>query len=52
LRRLPADPFNPGSWGLRSYDSPPADPKPGKDVFDVYSMSDRTGLNGVAYRQW
>lgn len=59
LRRLPADPFYKGasrdpadSWALRSYDSPPDAPAAGDDVFDVYSTSDATGLNGVAYNQW
>jgi general secretion pathway protein G len=56
LRRIPRDPFQPEgaepAWGLRSYESPPQDPKPGKDVFDVYSLTERSGLNGVAYRQW
>lgn len=59
LRRVPRDPFYPDAgarpeqtWGLRSYDSPFDDPKPGKDVFDVRSLSERKGLNGVAHKEW
>ena len=51
LRRLPQDPFS-ESWGIRSYASPPEDPKEGEDVFDVFSRSERVGINGKQYRQW
>lgn len=53
LRRVPRDPMNPhGNWGTRSYASEPDDPREGADVYDVFSLSDRNGINGIAYREW
>ncbi len=59
LRRIPRDPLNADpavlaerTWALRSFESPPSDPKPGKDIFDVYSLSTRVGLAGVPYKDW
>ena len=60
LRHIPQDPMmkNPSAgsfnqaWGLRSYDSSPEQPRYTQDVYDVYSLSTQTGINGVAYAQW
>ena len=58
LRRIPVDPMHtPGRnddqlWGLRGYDSAADNPRPGEDVFDVYSRASGKGLNGIAYSQW
>jgi general secretion pathway protein G len=52
LRRIPADPMTGEQWGLRANASPPDAPQKGDDVYDIYSQSDGTGLNGVRYREW
>jgi general secretion pathway protein G len=59
LRRLPRDPFvqdaempSEQTWGKRSYESSPDAPQEGNDVFDVYTLSSGTGLNGIPYREW
>lgn len=59
LRRLPRDPMATDTslaaaetWAPRSYESPPDMPYPGDDVFDVYSRSERIGINGIPYREW
>jgi general secretion pathway protein G len=59
LRRIPRDPFHPDhgkaaaeTWQLRSFASEPGKPRPGDDVFDVYSVSKDVGMNGIPYSEW
>ena len=54
LRRLPRDPITGTTeWGTRSSrDGPDALFSDGINIFDVYSKSEKIGLNGVPYREW
>ena len=54
LRRIPLDPMtNSTDWGMRSYqDKPDAATWGRQNVFDVYSKSEATGLNGTRYKDW
>ncbi len=59
MRRLPRDPMflDPEvpaaeTWGKRSYASSPDNPEEGDDIYDVYSLSEQVGLNGIPYNQW
>lgn len=54
LRRIPFDPMT-GSrdWGLRSYqDDPDSQRWSGDNVYDVYTKSTATALDGTSYREW
>lgn len=54
LRRIPVDPMTGNTeWGLRSMqDDPTSDSFGGQSVFDVYSKSQGTGLDGTKYKDW
>jgi len=54
LRRIPVDPMtNDTEWGVRSYqDKPDSTSWGGQNVFDVYSKSGGTALDGTKYRDW
>ena len=54
LRLIPIDPITAGTdWGLRSYQDAPASTSWGRqNVFDVYTKSGGTALNGTKYRDW
>src|SRR5258707_13666610 len=54
LRRIPVDPMKGTTdWGLRSMqDDHTSDSWGGQNIFDVYTKSDGTGLNGIKYKDW
>lgn len=54
LRKIPVDPMTGGTdWGLRSVqDDADADSWGGQDVFDVYTKSTGTALDGTKYSDW
>ncbi|MEE2636107.1 MAG: type II secretion system protein [Acidobacteriota bacterium] len=54
LRRIPFDPMTQSNeWGLRSYqDDPDSTSWGGDNVYDVYSTSGATALDGTTYNEW
>lgn len=54
LRRIPIDPMTgKDEWGMRSMqDDPTSDSWGGQNVFDVFSKSEDTGLDGTKYKDW
>ena len=58
LRKVPKDPFHPVKeseppWGMRSYaDASDSNSWGGEDVYDVYSLSDGTAIDGTKYKDW
>jgi general secretion pathway protein G len=54
LRRIPVDPMTGNKdWGLRAMkDDPQSDSWGGENVFDVYTKSTGTALNGTHYKDW
>jgi general secretion pathway protein G len=54
LRHVPLDPMTgTREWGMRSYeDRPDSKSWGGQDVYDVYSKSEGTALDGTKYSEW
>jgi general secretion pathway protein G len=54
LRRIPIDPMtNSIEWGKRSYqDRPDSTSFGGQNIYDVYTKSDATALDGTKYKDW
>ena len=53
LRRIPVDPMTKEEWGMRSMqDDKDSTSWGGQNVFDVYTKSDQTALDGTKYKDW
>lgn len=54
LRHIPVDPMTgQADWGLRSVqDAPDSQSWGGQNIFDVYSRSQGTALDGTRYSEW
>lgn len=54
LRRIPVDPMTgKAEWGMRSMtDDPDSDSWGGQSVFDVFSKSEATAIDGSKYKDW
>jgi general secretion pathway protein G len=54
LRRIPVDPMTGrAEWGLRAVqDDPDSNSWGGKNIFDVYSKSTGTAMDGTKYSEW
>ena len=54
LRRVPIDPLTrTAEWGMRCYQDDPDDTSwCGQNVWDVYSQSEGTALDGTKYKEW
>lgn len=54
LRSVPIDPMTKSKeWGMRSMqDDPDSDSWGGQNIFDVYTKSEGTGLDGTKYKDW
>jgi len=54
LRRIPVDPMTrEAEWGLRSYqDEPDSDNFGGENVYDVFTLSEGTAIDGTEYKDW
>ncbi len=54
IRRIPIDPMTgKAEWGMRSMqDEKDSSSWGGQSVFDVYTKSDQTALDGTKYKDW